>query len=141
MPELPEVEYYRLLAEETLGRAIVKVYAPDAWFLKGGTTAAALRRSLKGRTFTSARRIGKLLLLDTGGGGPTLGLRFGMTGKLVVDGRAGVDDAPATWPTPRGIAFASVSTAAATCASVIRAGSVPCNSTRRRAGWDPMPGR
>jgi formamidopyrimidine-DNA glycosylase len=92
MPELPEVEYYRLLAAETLGRKIAKVDAPDAWFLKGGTTAGALRRALKGRTFTTARRIGKLLLLDTDGDGPTLGLRFGMTGKLVVDGRAGVDD-------------------------------------------------
>ena len=92
MPELPEVEYYRLLAEETVGRTIAKVDAPDAWFLKGGTTAAALRRALKGRTFTTARRIGKLLLIDTDRGGPTLGLRFGMTGKLVVDGRAGVDD-------------------------------------------------
>ena len=92
MPELPEVEYYRLLAEETLGRRIAKVDAPDAWFLKGGTTAAALKRSLRGRSFTGTRRIGKLLLLDTDGEGPTLGLRFGMTGKLVVDGRAGVDD-------------------------------------------------
>ncbi|MEY2474834.1 MAG: formamidopyrimidine-DNA glycosylase [Actinomycetota bacterium] len=92
MPELPEVEYYRLLATETLGRPIAKVDAPDAWFLKGGTTATALRRVLKGRSFTGTRRIGKLLLLDTDGGGPTLGLRFGMTGKLVVDGRAGVDD-------------------------------------------------
>jgi formamidopyrimidine-DNA glycosylase len=92
MPELPEVEYYRLLASETLGRSIAKVDAPDAWFLKGGTTATALRRSLKGRAFTEARRIGKLLLLDTDRAGPTLGLRFGMTGRLVVDGRAGVDD-------------------------------------------------
>jgi formamidopyrimidine-DNA glycosylase len=92
VPELPEVEYYRLLATETLGRTIAKVDAPDAWFLKGGTTATALRRALEGRSFTGARRIGKLLLLDTNGAGPTLGLRFGMTGKLVVDGRAGVDD-------------------------------------------------
>ena len=92
MPELPEVEYYRLLAEETLGRRIAKVDAPDAWFLKGGTTAAALKRALRGRSFTGTRRIGKLLLLDTDGEGPTLGLRFGMTGKLVVDGRAGIDD-------------------------------------------------
>jgi formamidopyrimidine-DNA glycosylase len=92
VPELPEVEYYRLLAESTLGRPVAKVDAPDAWFLKGGTTARALRRSLIGRTFTGTRRIGKLLLLDTSDSGPTLGLRFGMTGKLVVDGRAGVDD-------------------------------------------------
>jgi formamidopyrimidine-DNA glycosylase len=92
VPELPEVENYRLLATETLGRPIARVDAADAWFLKGGTTAAALRRALKGRSFAGARRIGKLLLLDTEGDGPTLGLRFGMTGKLVVDGRAGVDD-------------------------------------------------
>jgi formamidopyrimidine-DNA glycosylase len=92
MPELPEVEYYRLLATETLGRRIARVDAPDGWFLKGGTTAAALKRTLKGRSFATARRIGKLLLLDTDGDGPTLGLRFGMTGKLVVDGRAGIDD-------------------------------------------------
>ena len=38
----------------------------------------------------AARRIGKLLLLDTDGG-PTLGLRFGMTGGLVVDGNEALD--------------------------------------------------
>ncbi len=36
------------------------------------------------------RRRGKLLLLDTDGG-PTLGLRFGMTGGLVVDGNQALD--------------------------------------------------
>jgi formamidopyrimidine-DNA glycosylase len=35
------------------------------------------------------RRTGKLLLLDTDG--PTLGLRFGMTGRLVVDGVAPIE--------------------------------------------------
>ena len=44
-----------------------------------------------GRCFTTARRIGKLLVLDTDGG-PTVGLRFGMTGRLIVDGDAGIDD-------------------------------------------------
>lgn len=92
MPELPEVEYYRLLAEKALSRPVAKVDAPDAWFLKGGTTAAAVRRGLKGRRFTAARRIGKLLLLDTDREGPTLGLRFGMTGRLIVDGKAGIDN-------------------------------------------------
>lgn len=42
-----------------------------------------------GRTIGAARRIGKLLLLDTDG--PTIGLRFGMTGRLIVDGTSGVD--------------------------------------------------
>ncbi len=44
-----------------------------------------------GRQFVVARRIGKLLLLDMDDGG-VLGLRFGMTGRLVLDDRAGVDD-------------------------------------------------
>lgn len=67
------------------------VHAPDAWFLKGGLTAAQLAAAVEGRSFVAARRIGKLLLLDTDGEGPTVGLRFGMTGRLLVDGAAGVD--------------------------------------------------
>ena len=51
-----------------------------------------LRAAVVGRRFTAARRIGKLLLLDTSGGGPVVGLRFGMTGVLLVDGSRGVDE-------------------------------------------------
>lgn len=91
MPELPEVELYRRLAERTIGRTITDVVAGDVWFLKGATTPAQLRSELTGRRFESTRRIGKLLLLDVADGGPTLGLRFGMTGRLIVDGLAGVD--------------------------------------------------
>ena len=91
MPELPEVEYYRRLAERALHRVIAGVDAPDAWFLKDGLTARELKDSTQGRCFTVARRIGKLLLLETDTG-PILGLRFGMTGRLLVDGSAGIDD-------------------------------------------------
>jgi len=87
-----EVEYYRRLAEDALGRTIAKVSAPDAWYLKRGLTKRAVTAALLGRTFVAARRIGKLLLLELSDGAPTLGLRFGMSGKLVVDGRAGIDD-------------------------------------------------
>jgi len=92
MPEMVEVEYYRRLASNALDRTIVKVAAPDAWYLKRGLTKKAVTAALLGRTFVSARRIGKLLLLDVSDGAPTLGLRFGMSGKLVVDGKAGIDD-------------------------------------------------
>jgi formamidopyrimidine-DNA glycosylase len=75
-----------------LGRTIVSVYAPDAWYLKGGLDAASVATALAGRSFSLARRIGKLLLLETDGGdGPTIGLRFGMTGRLVVGGVKGVE--------------------------------------------------
>lgn len=86
MPELIEVEAYRRAAEVTVGRTIRRVVAPDGWYLKRGTTAAELQAALVGTTVRAARRTGKVLLLDTDG--PTLGLRFGMTGRLVVDGAA-----------------------------------------------------
>lgn len=86
MPELVEVELYRRLAERAVGRVVAAVDADDAWFLKRG----ARPELLVGSTVAAARRIGKLLLLDTTG--PTLGLRFGMTGRLIVDGHAGLDD-------------------------------------------------
>ena len=89
MPELLEVEAYRALAERVRGRTVAEVHAPDAWYLKRGLTAPALRAAVAGRAVTEVRRIGKLLLLDTSG--PTLGLRFGMTGRLHVDGVAGVE--------------------------------------------------
>ena len=91
MPELPEIEAYRTLAERALHRTIAEVVAPDAWFLKRGLDAATVTTVLTGASFVAARRIGKLLLMDTDGG-PVVGMRFGMTGKLVVDGVAGVYD-------------------------------------------------
>jgi formamidopyrimidine-DNA glycosylase len=89
MPEMIEVERYRELADLTVGRTIDAVHAPDAWYLKKGTTAEQLEAALVGRTVTGTRRIGKLLLLETDG--PTLGLRFGMTGRLAVDGRTAIE--------------------------------------------------
>jgi len=84
-----EVETYRQVAERTAGRVITEVIAPDDWYLKGGATAAAVRTAVTGRAVRGSRRIGKLLLLDTDG--PTLGLRFGMTGRLLVDGRGPIE--------------------------------------------------
>lgn len=91
MPELPEVERYRQLAEIAgLNRRIAAVRAPDAWYLKGGSVAEAVDAALLGRRFVSARRRGKLMMLDTDDGS-VLGLRFGMSGRLVADGVPGVD--------------------------------------------------
>ncbi len=92
MPELAEVDAYRRLAARALGRRVAEVVAPDAWYLRGGVDAAMLDQALVGRRFVDARRVGKLLLLDTDRDGPVLGLRFGMSGRLLVDGTAGVDE-------------------------------------------------
>ncbi len=103
MPELIEVEYYRRAAEKAIGRTIAAVDAADAWFLKRGTTADLLEDALIGAEVIAARRRGKLLLLDVrpvSAGTPcgkhpvgelTLGLRFGMTGRLMVDDSVAVE--------------------------------------------------
>lgn len=90
MPELLEVEAYRRAADRVVGRRIRVVHVPDDWYLKGGVDATTLRTALIDRRIEGTRRIGKLLLLDTDG--PVLGLRFGMTGRLLVDGAAPIDE-------------------------------------------------
>jgi formamidopyrimidine-DNA glycosylase len=90
MPEILEVELYRALAEKALGRTIDTVWMVDARYGRGGTTARGLQGALGGHMFTAARRRGKLLLLDVDEG-PTLGVRFGMTGGLMVDGDQALD--------------------------------------------------
>lgn len=89
MPELLEVESYRRLAEAVVGRTISAVDAPDAWFVKGGEPAE-LEAALPGRRVAAVRRRGKLLVLDLDDG-TRLGLRFGMTGRLLVDGAASIE--------------------------------------------------
>ncbi len=91
MPELIEVEVYRRLAERVVGRTIAEVEAPDDWFLKGGIGPSDIADALADATVKAADRVGKLLLVDVGEERPTLGLRFGMTGRLALDG-----DAPIT---------------------------------------------
>jgi hypothetical protein len=55
VPEILEVEAAReVLAAQALDREIVRVHAPDAWFLKRGTTGAALRHALIRNSFTAS---------------------------------------------------------------------------------------
>jgi len=87
VPEVLEVEYFRRVADRAVGRTIARVRAPDEWFVKR-TDPAALG-VLVGCRVTGTRRRGKLLMIDTDG--PVLGLRFGMTGRLLVDGFAPIE--------------------------------------------------
>jgi formamidopyrimidine-DNA glycosylase len=92
MPEILEVEDARQVLEHgALEREIVKVYAPDLWFLKRGTTPAALRHALKGNAFTAARRRGKQIVLDTKDPDVRLGVHLGMSGRVLVDDQEGGD--------------------------------------------------
>jgi formamidopyrimidine-DNA glycosylase len=91
VPELTEVEMYTRLARRALGRRVASVATPDPWFIKGDGDGEAVRSSLIGHQLVAARRLGKVTLLDIDSGA-TLGIRFGMTGTLVVDGQSGVDE-------------------------------------------------
>jgi len=89
MPEMLEVEAYRLAAEPVVGRTISTVSAPDQWYVKGGSTPSQLVEMLPGKRVIAVRRIGKLMLVDTDG--PVIGLRYGMTGRILVDGGGPID--------------------------------------------------
>lgn len=80
VPEGLEVEIYRRTAERLVGRR-VRCATADARVADPAVTAA-----FTGATVLGARRIGKLLLLDTDG--PVIGIHFGMTGRIIVDGVA-----------------------------------------------------
>lgn len=89
MPELLEVEIYANSAELVVGRMISAVDAHDDWYVKGVSTPEMLIAELTGATVTGVRRKGKLMLLVTDG--PVLGMRFGMTGRLIVDDSAPIE--------------------------------------------------
>ncbi|HJM28723.1 MAG: DNA-formamidopyrimidine glycosylase family protein [Acidimicrobiales bacterium] len=91
MPEGIEVEYYRISSICALQRKIRRITAKDLYFLKGETQSEQLIAVLKEKKFVESRRIGKLLLLDTEHG-ETVGIRFGMTGRLLVDGKSSIDN-------------------------------------------------
>ena len=78
------------------------MYAPDAWFLKHGTTAAALRHALVGASFTAARRIGKQIVLDTSTPSVRVGVHLGRSGRVIVDGEEAGD--PLVYASNRAVA-------------------------------------
>ncbi len=90
MPEGVEIEMYRRYADRVVGLEIASTHAPDDWFLKRGTTAAEVSAAADGAVVEGARRIGKLLLLDLSSG-DRLGLRFGMTGRLIVGDESAIE--------------------------------------------------
>lgn len=90
------MERYRRLVEEVLGATIAAVEIRDPYVLRGLLSPEDLTAAMVGERLVRARRTGKLLLLDVraarrrAGTSHTLGLRFGMTGTLFLDGRSGV---------------------------------------------------
>jgi formamidopyrimidine-DNA glycosylase len=83
MPEGLEVEIWRRAATPIVGRTITGAHV-DRTVVPPGFV-----ESVVGEDVTAVRRAGKILLIDTTG--PTIGLHFGMTGRLVVDGIAPIE--------------------------------------------------
>ncbi|HDR73778.1 MAG TPA: Fpg/Nei family DNA glycosylase [Methanoculleus sp.] len=83
MPELPDVEYYRIyLTATALHKTIARVEVRAPRILEG-VTERRLRSVLAGRAFQSARRHGKYVFAAIEGGeGGWLVMHFGMTGRL-----------------------------------------------------------
>ena len=88
MPEVLEIETYRLLASRVVGATITRGWA-DPFSAKKLSSPTAWSRAVKDLTVTGTSRRGKLLLLETSG--VTLGMRFGMTGVLLIDDEAGIE--------------------------------------------------
>lgn len=88
MPEILEIEMYRRGALPVIGRTIGSVETPDAWYLKN-TDAAEVASLSVGAVVEGFVRRGKLLVLETDR--VRLGLRFGMTGRIVIDDDAVIE--------------------------------------------------
>lgn len=86
MPELPEVERGRRIAEHTAaGRTIQKVWSASDPIVFEGATPAKVRRALTGRKVLEARRWGKVLWLELDRA-PHPQFHFGMSGAFRIRG-------------------------------------------------------
>lgn len=90
MPELIEVELYRKAAARTIGRTVSTLSTFSDGYLREGTSPSDLRSVMQESHLENVRRIGKLLLLDVGTA--VVGIRFGMTGRLIVDGEVSINE-------------------------------------------------
>ncbi|MGW0894041.1 Fpg/Nei family DNA glycosylase [Saccharopolyspora sp. NPDC002578] len=82
MPELPDVEGFRRVAERATGRTVHEVEVRDAQVLRG-ISEPAFRAAMRGTRLGTPWRHGKWLALPTGERFPQLLLHFGMTGRLL----------------------------------------------------------
>ena len=80
VPEGLEAEIWRSAIEVTVGANIEQAWVDERVATPGFADAVT------GATIAGVRRAGKIVLVDTDG--PTIGLHFGMTGRVVVDGVA-----------------------------------------------------
>jgi formamidopyrimidine-DNA glycosylase len=83
VPEGLEAEIWRTGLTAMLGRRITRVWVDDR------VAPPGFVHEVTGSSVAAIRRVGKVVLIDTDG--PTIGLHFGMTGRVVIDGDAPID--------------------------------------------------
>jgi formamidopyrimidine-DNA glycosylase len=83
VPEGLEAEIWRRAITGTIGRRIV-----DCW-VDERVAPPALAPSIVSCRIVDVRRIGKVVVIETTG--PAIGLHFGMTGRIIVDGRSPIE--------------------------------------------------
>lgn len=81
MPEGPEAEIWRSALETVVGRTITAAWVDERVAPPGFVDEVI------GARIDGVRRVGKVVVLD----GPGIGLHFGMTGRIVVDGEAPIE--------------------------------------------------
>lgn len=90
MPELPEVERSRKLAERVgAGRTISRIAVENDDIVYDGVSPREFQKALRGRRVVSARRYGKQMWLELDRGPHPL-IHLGMTGQLYAPGSEGL---------------------------------------------------
>jgi len=92
VPELIEVEQYRAFLDQLCGLVVESVEFPDRSFVRPKGVPNEVFDGLVGERFESTSRVGKLLLANFGPPHTyVVGMRFGMTGRLLIDGEGPID--------------------------------------------------
>lgn len=93
MPELIEVELYRRALDPLIGSIVESVDVRHPAFVRPAGAPVQLFAQIVGLELIATERIGKLLLLKLGGHDDpfAVGLRFGMTGRLLIDGSGPIE--------------------------------------------------
>jgi formamidopyrimidine-DNA glycosylase len=90
VPELIEVEYYRRALASLVGSTVTGVSIPDERYVRPAETPVQVFDQVIGAQLSSVGRRGKLLLARFTDD-YVIGLRFGMTGRLLIDGEGPIE--------------------------------------------------
>jgi formamidopyrimidine-DNA glycosylase len=83
VPEGLEAEIWRNSISDVMGRRIVDAWVDDRVAPPGFVSA------IVGVRLMAVHRVGKVVVIDTSGA--SIGLHFGMTGRVIVDGRSSIE--------------------------------------------------